>query len=123
MELILQDIEQYRPKVIKHFNKYPSASISAMFRDLRKSPRLSFFGDYPIMAFILEILSEVGIRVNRPRLLRATRQSNELRGRKAMIDALFNGEIAIRKKPQVVQKRLFDRKGIHTSSVQKIAYV
>lgn len=123
MNLILQDIRSVKPKIIKHFKRCPNASVSAMFRVLRKSPALSFFGDYPIIAFILEIIDEVGIKIKRPRLLRAIRQSPELRGQKLLINSFLSNEIAIRKKTQVVQKTLFDPNAIQLSSDAKIAYV
>lgn len=123
MDLTLQDIDRHRPKVMKHFKKYPSASISAMFRHLRKSTRLSFFGDYLLIAFIVDVLQEMNVLIRRPQLLRTIRQSADLKGRKVVVAALLNNEMAIRKKTQSVHKQSFFEKGIPTSITKKIAYV
>lgn len=96
MEMYLQDLNVTIPRIQKHFTKYPSASISAMFRSLRKSPNMSFFGDYPIVSTIVTTMQSMGIPVKKSSLKRACRQSEELKGQKLLLNHLLNNKIAIR---------------------------
>lgn len=104
MEMFMQDLESVKPKIKKHFGKYPSASISAMFRNLRNSPRLSLFGDYPILSVIVEVMHEVGVAIKRRVVQRAMRQSQELKGRRAFLNCLLKDEMTTRSSAQSSQE-------------------
>ena len=95
MEMYLQDLDSAKIKIQKHFAKYPSASISAMFRGLRKSQSVIFFGDYALMRLIVVTMRELGIEVRKRPLQRAIQQSLELKGQKSLPQQLLNDEMAV----------------------------
>lgn len=95
MELIIQSLDGAKMKMQKHFTKYPNASISAMFRELRKSPSLYFFGDYVLLSSIVSTMQELGIEVKKRPLQRAIQQSPELKGQKALPRQLLNDQMAV----------------------------
>ena len=78
-----------RPLVTKRFTKNPRASVSAMFRALRKDTNFRYFGDFPIMSVIVESLNSLGIEVSRSALQFASRQSKELSGQSILYDELL----------------------------------
>lgn len=78
------------PKIEKRFRKNPNSSLSAIFRDLRKSLSLSLFGDYPIVSVIVGTLKRLGIKVARSKLRYALRQSEELKGKRDLVSQLLN---------------------------------
>lgn len=95
MEMYLQDLESAKIKIQKHFAKYPQVSISTMFRGLRKSQKIIFFGDYALMRLIVVTMKEMGLEVRKRPLQRAIQQSPELKGQKTISQQLFNDEMAV----------------------------
>lgn len=85
-----QDLERAKSISIKQFNKNPNASISALFRRLRKDKRFSLMGDYPIISTVLRTRHELGLRTDKTKLLYATRQSEELKGKKKLLNCLIS---------------------------------
>lgn len=105
MELIIHDLESTKIKIQKRFAKYPKASISTMFRDLRKTQTLHFFGDYPLMRLIVVTMHELGIEVRKRPLQRAIQQSEELKGQKLLSRQLLEDEMAVGNSPKTPQDR------------------
>ncbi|KKQ08911.1 hypothetical protein A3E66_04665 [Candidatus Daviesbacteria bacterium RIFCSPHIGHO2_12_FULL_37_16] len=93
--MYLQDLESAKIKIQKHFAKYPQASISAMFRELRKSQSICMFGDYSLIRLIVSTMQELGIEVRKRPLQRAIQQSPELKGQKTLPRQLLNDEMAV----------------------------
>lgn len=87
-----QSLDKAEIIVKKHFRNYPKASVSAMFRKLRKDNRFSLIGDYPIISSILSNLEEMGIRRSKQQVFYATRQSDELKGKTIILASLFNSQ-------------------------------
>ena len=84
-----QDLDKAKSISINHFEKNPNASISALFRRLRNHKKYSLIGDYPIIATILNARQELGLKNDKKKLLYATRQSEELKGKKKLLDSLI----------------------------------
>lgn len=123
MELIIQDLSNAKPKIEKHFRKRPGASISAMYRQLRHSPRYSLIGDYPILSLIVSTVSELGIVIKPLAVRRAMRLSPELKGQKLILTQLFNPQLTLRNSPQMPANSRISEQTIHTSSERKQTYV
>lgn len=85
-----QDLERAKNISIKQFKKNSNASISALFRRLRKDKRFSLIGDYPIISTVLQARHELGLKSDKNKLLYATRQSEELKGKKKLLDCLIS---------------------------------
>lgn len=77
-----------------------------MYRKIRKSPRVSFFGDYPVMSLIVTTINDMGIKVGRSALRRACRQSKELKGKILMVDQLLNYQLTHDFKHQMSKNKL-----------------
>jgi hypothetical protein len=92
MEIYIQDLKTAIPLIQKHFSKYPTASISAMYRKLRSRKDLSSFGDYPIISIIVSTVLDMGLSIKRASLRRAFRQSSELKGKTLLLNQLINDE-------------------------------
>jgi hypothetical protein len=105
MQMIIQDLESVKPTIQAHFKRYPNASISAMFRRVRKSPRVSFFGDYPLISLIVTTANDMGIVVSRPALRRACRLTKELKGKVLMVDQLLNYQLTCDFKHQMTKNK------------------
>src|SRR3989344_6784547 len=90
---IFQDLNIAVPVIQKHFSKYPQASISFVFRKLRRRQSLSFFGDYPIISVVVITMREMGIPIKRRLLRKPFNQSEELRGQILLLDQLLSNEI------------------------------
>src|SRR3989344_5916303 len=116
MEMYLQDLDSAKIKIQKHFAKYPSASISAMFRGLRKSQSVIFFGDYALMRLIVVTMRELGIEVRKRPLQRAIQQSLELKGQKSLPQQLLNDEMAVGYNAKMPQNEPKDGKTTIASS-------
>ena len=116
MELIIQDLESTKIKIQKHFAKFPQASISFMYRDLRKSQKVIFFGDYPLMRLIIVTMKEMGIEVRKRPLQRAIQQSPELKGQKTISKQLFNDGMAVGYNAKMSQIEPKDGKTTNASS-------
>lgn len=89
-----QDLESLIPSIQKAFEKNPRRSLSAFFRNSRKSPRYSLIGDYPILATITHTAIKMGIEFSRNKVLHALNQSDELKtllkgDKKDLTDQLF----------------------------------
>jgi len=90
---IFQDLNIAVPVIQKHFSKYPQASISFVFRKLRRRQSLSFFGDYSLISVIVTTMRMMGIPVKRRMLRKTFNQSKELRGKISLLDKLLSNEI------------------------------
>lgn len=95
MNTELQSTEWVPLKVRRLYIKNPRRSLSATFRRLRRHPRLSLIGDYPILAAIISTASEMGIKISRAKTLYAFNHSSELRqfsplDKKELLDQLLN---------------------------------
>lgn len=97
----IQDLEWAEAKITKHFQKNPRASISAAYRNLRKAPRLSFFGDYVLMCVVVGVLYELDIPIKKRSLQWAMYQSEELKGNRAVLHQLLNSELFVSYKSQM----------------------
>jgi len=86
----IQSLDNAQEKVLKHFKKHPTASISAMFKNLRKDDRISLIGDYPIISVIVTSMYALNLRVKRRNVFKALRQSQELKGKRVIINSLFS---------------------------------
>lgn len=78
MNIIYQDLENAKRKIERIFTRNPHASPSATFRDLRSMVTVSFFGDYPILSTIFDIMNELGIQPTRFQINYCFNQSEEL---------------------------------------------
>ena len=123
MELVIQNLDSAKMKVQKHFTKYPNASISAMFRELRKSPSICMFGDYSLIRLIVSSMQELGIQVRKRPLQRAIQQSPELKGQKTLPRQLLNDEMAVGYSTKMSQNRRSDGKTTNASSQGGNAHV
>src|SRR3989338_4677421 len=123
MEMYLQDLDSAKIKIQKHFSKYPSASISAMFRELRKSPSIFMFGDYSLIRLIVSTMQELGIEVRKRPLQRAIQQSPELKGQKSLPQQLLNDEMAVGYNAKMPQNEPKDGKTTIASSKAGNAHV
>lgn len=111
----IQDLNIVIPKIQRHFKKNPNASISAMFRNLRKLSYLSFIGDYSILSIIVTTISEMGIVISKSALQYAARQSEELKGQTTLLRQLLNDHKLILKN---LAETLYDkRKDQETSNL------
>jgi len=79
MNIQYQELNQAILITEKLFLKNPRRSISATFRKLRNSNRFSFFGDYPILALIVNSINNLGINPSRQQIRYTFNQSEELR--------------------------------------------
>ena len=79
MNIQYQDLNQAKLIAEKLFLKNPRRSISATFRKLRNSNRFSFFGDYPILALIVNSINNLGINPSRQQIRYSLNQSEELK--------------------------------------------
>lgn len=104
MELIINDLESTKERIKRHFTRHPQASISALFRGLRKSQNLYFIGDYPLMKLIVVTMHELGIEVRKRPLQRAIQQSSELKGQKILSQQLLNDEMTVGNSAEVSGK-------------------
>lgn len=52
--MIFQDLKQTRQFISKSFKDNPRRSLSALYRNVRGSHAVSFYGDYPLVSLILE---------------------------------------------------------------------
>lgn len=121
--MYLQDLESAKIKIQKHFAKYPQASISAMFRELRKSQSISMFGDYSIIRLIVSTMHELGIEVRKRPLQRAIQQSPELKGQKSLRRQLLNDEMAVGYNSEIPSNKRKDDKTTNVSSQGGNAHV
>lgn len=87
---ITHSLSRAKPGLVKKFTKNPNASISTAFRNLKKNPKYSIFGDYPIISLIVETMREQNIEISRQKVRYALKQSEELKGKSKLIDALLN---------------------------------
>lgn len=72
---------KYARIIIKNkLRKYPDPNISRLFKRLRTYRRLSGLGDFFILELIASTMNELGIKLDRSKLLYAYNQSEELRG-------------------------------------------
>lgn len=90
MEIKIQNLDWITQKIIKRFKKNPNSSVSALFRELRRSPNLSLFADAPLIAHIVNTLASVGIYPKRSQISYACRYSPELKGRKSFLNSLLS---------------------------------
>jgi len=86
---ILFTLEKAKKDVRRHFSKNPRASISAMYRNLRKDSSLSAYGDYVLFARIVNTLTDIGIVIKKKTLGYAMRQSPELKGKSILLKELM----------------------------------
>lgn len=100
MELTIQDLESVKPTIESHFKRYPNASVSAMFRKLRKSPRVSFFGDYPILSLIITTMNELGIIAKKLAVRRVFWISEDLKGQRSVLRQLLSNQLTTRYETQ-----------------------
>ena len=100
----IQNINIVVPRIRKHFQKYPAASVSAMYRSLRSKAYLSLFGDYLILATIVAETPEIGVFPNRNQIKRAMRCSAELSGQRPLLKTLLDLQMEIRKCREISQK-------------------
>lgn len=90
-----QNLQITENKVIKMFLKNPHRSISATFRTLKTKRYTSSFGDYPILATIVNSIINLGIMPSRVQVRHALNQSSELvecskRTKIELLDALLS---------------------------------
>lgn len=123
MELIIQDLESVKPTIESHFRRYPNASVSAMFRRLRKSPRVSFFGDYPILSLIITTMNEHGIVAKKLAIQRVFWVSKELKGQRTILRQLVSNQLTTRYETQTPRTKRFYPKSSNASSKRGEAYV
>lgn len=90
MKIKIQNLDWITQKIIKRFEKNPNSSISALFRELRRSPNLSLFADAPLIAHIVNTLASVGIYPKRSQISYACRYSPELKGRRSFLNSLLS---------------------------------
>ena len=84
-----QDLSLAKPIIEKRFTKNPSASLSGMFKFLRRHSKFSAFGDYPIISIILSTLKEMNIRITKIQFLYGCRLSQEIKGQKTLLRCLW----------------------------------
>ena len=123
MELIIQDLESVKPTIESHFRRYPNASVSAMFRKLRKSPRVSFFGDYPILSLIITTMNELGITAKKLAVQRVFWISQELKGQRGVLHQLISNQLTTRYETQTPRNERNYPKSTDTSSKRGEAHV
>lgn len=123
MELIIQDLESVKPTITSHFKRYPNASVSAMFRKLRKSPRVSFFGDYPILSLIILTMNELGITAKKLAIQRVFWMSEELKGQRSVLHQLISNQLTTRYETQTPRIKRFYPKSTDISSMKGEAHV
>lgn len=95
MHTTYQDLDWITNKTVKLFRNNPNRSISAAFKYFRSQPRLSFIGDYPILAILIHTILSLGIKPTRYRVIYAYNKSDELRSfplgvKSADLDHLLN---------------------------------
>ena len=123
MELIIQDLESVKPTIQSHFRRYPKASVSAMFRKLRKSPRVSLFGDYPILSLIITTMNELDIVAKKLAVQRVFWISEELKGQRIILRQLISNQLATRYEPQMSRNERYYPKSSTASSKRGEAHV
>src|SRR3989344_9198094 len=90
------NLNNLKPKVQHYLAKNPNASLSATFRKYKKQEGYSFFGDYPLLSIIVHSFNIFGKILNRSSIRRAVRCSQELKGRKVLVQQLFETQLTIR---------------------------
>lgn len=90
-----QNIQSFTCVIQRRFINNPNSSISAIYRKLRNDPRLSLFGDYLVIAHILNSLRKIGITPKRTQVSYALRSSEELKGSRTIMNALFDGTCCV----------------------------
>ncbi len=78
-----------QPKLIKHYKKYPKASISAQFRLITENPSYAIFSDYVVLAFVVSCARAAGIKVSKSQIQRTLRMSVELKGNRQVLACLL----------------------------------
>jgi hypothetical protein len=78
MNIQYQDLNEAIAIIEKQFKKNENRSISAAFRSLRRKSYFSFFGDYPLLATVVNTIHHLGINPPRMIILYAMNLSPEL---------------------------------------------
>lgn len=82
MKIEFQSLSWAEPRIKKIFennHKRGEAmpSLSRIFKHLRKHPRFTLFGDYPLLSFAIKTMVNLGARIDRNKILRALRYSKD----------------------------------------------
>ncbi len=88
----MQDIytlDKAEAEIGRHFSKNRNATITAIYRKLRSLPALEPYGDYILFAVIVSVMTNMGIRIRAGLLMRAMRQSPELKGKTVLLRELL----------------------------------
>lgn len=91
-----QDLSLAKQKIEKVFeaNRRKGSgapSLSRIFKYLRKHPRFSLFGDYPLTSFAITTMQGLGVKIERTNIYRAFRYSDDyknLESRKVKTEVL-----------------------------------
>ena len=124
MNMQFQNLNLAIPVIQQRYKKNPRRSISATFRQLRNQQRFSFFGDYPILATVLDAVMTIGIIPARPTVTYALNSSNELRQlskkeKMELINQLFNPSPAALKQLKKLTRQLQEVKMNNVSVAKK----
>ena len=79
MNMLIQSLQVAGFYVTSILKSGKRVTISSIFTYLRKLDNLSFIGDFPIISFIVSKISDRGISVNVREIVKAFRQSSELK--------------------------------------------
>ncbi|MFC1700378.1 hypothetical protein ACFLZ4_01900 [Patescibacteria group bacterium] len=83
------DLNEARPMIKRHFKRSKNASISAIFRKVKKDARFSVYADYPIASLITEVMNEMGIKTTKKKLVYALKDSKDLQGKSLLMKQLL----------------------------------
>lgn len=76
-------------RLISHYRKIPTASISTQYRHLRNDSKYALFGDFPLLAFVIKCAVDAGIPIKKSQVQRALRTSDELVGNRQILAYLI----------------------------------
>lgn len=90
MNTEFQDINWAKPIIKQQLKTFPTSKISTIFKVLRNHPRFTLIGDYPIFSVIISEMKNMKINITKLMIRKALKYSEELKGRKTIVDNLFD---------------------------------
>lgn len=104
MENEFQDLAWAKHKIEKIFETnrrkgFDKPSLSRNFKDLRKHPRFSLFGDAPLISQAIQTMVKLGATINRTQVLHALKFGQDFQGlenkrlKREFVGALYRSEV------------------------------
>lgn len=73
----IQSLKQAKPLIHSYIQRFPSAKLFTLFSKLREQERLSFFGDWPLLAEVVHCCASKNKYFTQKEIAKACRQTND----------------------------------------------